>query len=94
VLRAKSVRRLSVCCIPKPLLFAAVLFGTVGDEPVSAFPTEKKSEKARFCLAFFDFQKSQRCSNKAIITKSGFKKNKLASLLMGSYSGGLVLNSA
>jgi len=42
-----------------------------------AFPTEKKSEKARFCLAFY-FQKSQRCSKKARISKSGFKKAKLA----------------
>jgi len=36
VLRAKSVRRLSVCCIPKPLAiyyFAPLLFSTVGDKP-------------------------------------------------------------
>jgi len=47
-----------------------------------AFPTEKKPEKARFCLAFFNFQKSQRCSKQARIFKSGFKKATLATLIM------------
>jgi len=48
-----------------------------------AFPTEKNPEKARFCLAFFISKKSQRCSKKARISKSGFKKAKLATLLAG-----------
>jgi len=46
-----------------------------------AFQTENKSERARFCLAFFDFKKSQRCSKKASILKFGFKKAKLATLI-------------
>jgi len=46
-----------------------------------AFPTEKKSENARFYLAFFDFQKEPKAFKKARISKSGFKKAKLATLL-------------
>jgi len=46
-----------------------------------ALPTKKSQKKAIFCLAFFDFQKSQRFSKKARIWKSGFKKAKLATLL-------------
>ena len=45
-----------------------------------AFPTEKKPEKARFCLAFFDFQKKPKALKTARISKSGFKTAKLATL--------------
>ena len=41
-----------------------------------AFPTEKKSEKSRFCLAFY-CKKGQRCSQK-VRKRPGFKKAKLA----------------
>jgi len=46
-----------------------------------AFTTEKKPEKAKFCLAFSDFQKSQRCSKEVRISNSGFKKAKVATLV-------------
>jgi len=45
------------------------------------FRLKKKTEKARFFLTFFDFQKSQKRSKKVRISKSGFKKAKLATLL-------------
>ena len=44
---------------------------------IQAFPTEK----SQILSGFFYFQKSQRCSKKARISKSGFKKAKLATLL-------------
>jgi len=47
-----------------------------------AFPTGKQPEKARFCLAFFDFQKKPKVFKKARILKSGFKKATLATLIM------------
>ena len=50
------------------------------------FRLKKKTEKARFCLAFFDFQKCQRCSKKARISEPGFKKAKLATLLSAQSS--------
>jgi len=50
-----------------------------------AFPTENKPEKARFCLAFLISKKSQRCSKKARISKSGFKKARLATLLCSAH---------
>ena len=46
------------------------------------FPTEKNPEKARFCLAFFDFQKMPKAFKKARISKSSFKKAKLAILII------------
>jgi len=42
---------------------------------VQAFPTEKKPD---FVRLFLISKKSQRCSKKARISKSGFKKTKLA----------------
>ena len=45
-----------------------------------AFPTEKNPEKARFCLAFFDFQKKPKVFKNTRISKSGFKKAKLVTL--------------
>jgi len=45
-----------------------------------AFLTEKKPESARFCLAFFDFQKKPKVLKKARISKAGFKQTKLATL--------------
>jgi len=44
------------------------------------FPTEKNPEKARFCLSFSDFRKKPKVFKKARISKSGFKKAKLATL--------------
>jgi len=45
-----------------------------------AFQTEKKPEKARFVWLFLISKKSQRSSKTARISKSGFKKAKLATL--------------
>jgi len=47
---------------------------------IQAFPTEKSQEATDFGWLFY-FQKSQRCSKKARIPKSGFKKAKLATLI-------------
>jgi len=44
-------------------------------------------EKARFCRAFLIFKKAK-CVKKVRISKSGFKKVKLATLLSCSCSGG------
>jgi len=45
-----------------------------------AYPTENKPEKARFFWVFL-FRKKPKVLKKARITKSGFKKAKLATLL-------------
>jgi len=43
-------------------------------------------KKARFCLAFFDFQKNPKAFKNARISKSGFKKAKLATLQRCSFT--------
>jgi len=47
---------------------------------IQAFPTEKKPD---FVWLFLISKKSQRCSKKARISKSGFKNAKLATLVTG-----------
>jgi len=54
-----------------------------------AIPPEKYPEKARFCLAVFDFQKKPSALKRARISKSGFKKAKLATL--SSFCGATAL---
>jgi len=48
-------------------------------------------EKANFCLAFFDFQKKQRCSKEARLSNSGFEKAKLAATLISNSASSFLL---
>jgi len=56
------------------------------------FCLKKKPDFVRFCLTFLISEKSQRCSKNARISKSGFKKDKLATLVTTAELGHMHYN--